>query len=61
MRTKIIKTLSLLGIVTLTAIAQVDSIDYFGQTPLGDSAVIFAPGIISLPNRSECALSFHIA
>jgi hypothetical protein len=41
------------------------AIDYFGQTPPGDSAVIFAPGIVSLtdsftngitfsPNGGEC-------
>ena len=33
--------------------AQIDSIDYFGQTPPGDSAVIFAPGMISLQDRNE--------
>jgi uncharacterized protein (TIGR02145 family) len=30
-----------------------DSAKYFGQTPPGDTAVIFAPGIISLTNRFE--------
>ena len=34
------------------------SIDYFGQTPPGDSAVIFAPGIISLPERTEQIITF---
>ena len=38
--------------------AQIDSIDYFGQTPPGDSAVIFAPGIISLPDRKERKIAF---
>jgi hypothetical protein len=33
-------------------------IDYFGQTPPGDSAEIFAPGIISLPNRRETKIVF---
>jgi len=28
-------------------------IDYFGQTPPGDSAVVFAPGVISLDDRYE--------
>jgi len=32
--------------------------DYFGQTPPGDSALIFAPGIISLPGRSEYKIIF---
>lgn len=31
--------------------------DYFGQTPPKDSAIIFAPGIISVTNRGEYALS----
>ena len=34
-----------------------DSI-YWGQTPPGDSAIKFAPGIISLPNRREAKLVF---
>ncbi|MGD2034707.1 MAG: T9SS type A sorting domain-containing protein [Bacteroidales bacterium] len=35
----------------LDGIGQVTGIDYFGQTPPGDSAIVFAPDIISLPNR----------
>jgi hypothetical protein len=35
--------------------------DYFGQTPPGDSAVVFAPGIISLENRSELCIAFSPA
>jgi Tol biopolymer transport system component len=31
---------------------------YLGQTPPGDSAVIFAPGIISLTNRLEGKIAF---
>jgi Tol biopolymer transport system component len=31
---------------------------YFGQNPPGDSAVIFAPGIFSLPNRLESNIVF---
>lgn len=46
------------GILSLTATAQKKSIDYFGQTPPGDSAVVFAPGIISLPNRNEQNIVF---
>ncbi|MGD1007977.1 MAG: putative Ig domain-containing protein [Ignavibacteriaceae bacterium] len=34
------------------------SIDYFGQSPPGDSAVVFAPGIISLTDRLENSLAF---
>lgn len=32
--------------------------DYLGQTPPGDTAVIFAPGIISLPDHSEFVITF---
>jgi Tol biopolymer transport system component len=32
--------------------------DYLGKTPPGDSAVIFAPGIISLTDRSEMKIDF---
>ncbi len=31
---------------------------YFGQTPPRDSAVVFAPGIISLKDRNEAMISF---
>ncbi|MCK9616682.1 MAG: putative Ig domain-containing protein [Lentimicrobiaceae bacterium] len=31
---------------------------YFGQTPPGDSAIIFAPGLISLPGRNEPCITF---
>ena len=31
---------------------------YFGQTPPGDSAIIFAPGIISLSDRLEGKIAF---
>lgn len=52
--------ITLLFIVMYSAavIAQNKSIDYFGQTPPGDSAVIFAPGIISLPDRLEGKVAF---
>ena len=33
--------------------AQTNNIDYFGLKPPGDSAIVFAPGIISLGNRFE--------
>jgi Tol biopolymer transport system component len=32
--------------------------DYFGQTPPGDTAVIFAPGIISRTDRAELKIAF---
>ena len=38
--------------------AQTISFDYFGQSPPGDTAVIFAPGVISLPNRLEAGIAF---
>jgi Tol biopolymer transport system component len=44
-------------ILMLNCNAQVDSM-YFGQTPPGDTAVIFAPGIISLTNRLEGKIIF---
>ena len=31
---------------------------YLGQTPPGDSAIVFAPGTISLPNRRETKIVF---
>ncbi len=38
--------------------APFDEVDYFGQNPPGDSAVIFAPGIFSLPDRLESNIAF---
>ncbi len=49
---------SLAGIISLTSVAQNKSTDYFGQTPPGDSAVIFAPGLISLNDRAELGIAF---
>ena len=37
--------------------AQTDSL-YFGQTTPGDSAVVFAPGIVSLTNREDFKIVF---
>ena len=37
---------------------QSDPIDYFGQTPPGDTAVVFAPNIISIPGRLEGRITF---
>lgn len=33
--------------------AQIESIDYLGQTPPGDSAIVFAPGILSTSAREH--------
>ena len=44
-------------ILTLNCNAQVDSL-YFGQTPPGDTAVMFAPGVISKANRMEFSITF---
>lgn len=41
--------------------AQTDTTDYFGQTPPSDSAVVFAPGLISLKGRLEGAIAFSPA
>ena len=38
--------------------AQTNNIDYFGLKPPGDSAIVFAPGIISLGNRFETYPTF---
>jgi hypothetical protein len=38
--------------------AQIDSIGYFGLTPPGDTAVIFAPGIISMNGHSKTYITF---
>ncbi len=31
---------------------------YFGQAPPGDTAVLFAPGIVSIPNRFQSTITF---
>jgi Tol biopolymer transport system component len=58
MKTKMIITFSLIEIITITLVAQNNSIDYFGQIQPDDSAVIFAPGIISLADRLEGNITF---
>lgn len=47
MKTKILIAISLLGVTTLTTVAQTNSTDYLGQTPPGDTPVVFARGIVS--------------
>lgn len=39
----------------------VSSLPYFGQEPPGDTAVLFAPGIISKPDRHEFGITFSRA
>jgi hypothetical protein len=52
----------LLFIIVTSLMVQVSnaqtSSDYLGQIPPGDTAKIFAPGIISLPNRLEGSIAF---
>lgn len=43
---------------SISSIAQNTNIDYFNKPPTGNVAKIFAPGIISLPDRNECSISF---
>ena len=48
-----------MAIITFSIVcnAQVDSIDYLGQTPPSNVPQIFAPGIVSVANRYEYGLS----
>ena len=48
-------------IIPITLFAQTNTIDYFGQIHPGDSAIIFAPGIISLADRQETSIAFSPA
>lgn len=50
----------LFSLLIHTGFAQTIPVDslYFGQTPPGDSAVVFAPGIVTLPNRNVPCISF---
>jgi len=58
MKTNRIIAFSIIGIITLTTAAQTDSIGYFGQTPPGDTAKVFAPGIISSIAPSKTYITF---
>ncbi len=58
------RTIQLLFIISIMVISSLyaqtiptDSL-YLGQTPPGDTPVIFAPGIVSLPNRNEPCITF---
>ena len=58
MSIKITTFLLMLVIGTASLAQNKISIDYFAQSPPGDSAVVFAPGIISLQDRKEQNIVF---
>ncbi len=58
MKIKATVILALMGIATLTASAQSNAGSYFGQTPPGKKAQLFAPGIVSLTDRGEYVIVF---
>jgi hypothetical protein len=58
MKRKIMCAFSLILIISITSLAQNNSTYYFGQTPPGDSAVVFAHGIVSLTDRRETSIAF---
>ncbi len=58
MKTKKLYFTILILTANILILSQVEQIDYFGQTPPGDSAIVFAPGIFSLNNRYEYAPFF---
>ncbi len=45
-------------ILLIVGCANQRSFEYFGQTPPGNSAELFAPGIISLDDRNESMITF---
>jgi len=57
MKTWFITVLSLLEITIATIVAQT-STDYFGQTPPGNTLVVFAPGIVSGTSLKYSATAF---
>jgi len=48
----------ILAVSFLTLFGKAQTLDYFGQTPPGDSAVVFAPGLVSQTNRREYKVTF---
>ncbi len=48
----------IVAISVLQACTTQSTSEYFGQTPPGDVPEIFAPGIISLPDRNEAMITF---
>jgi hypothetical protein len=57
MKTKIIDTAAFILFISSFLNAQQDTIDYLGQTPPGDSALIFSSNIVSVSDRYEYGLS----
>ena len=59
MKTSILTTILLLifGSIAQARLIPPDSL-YFGQTPPGSVPKVFAPGIVSLPNRKEAVITF---
>ncbi len=47
--------------LSLTLTGQESKFTYFGLTPPGDSAIIFAPGLISVKDRPEYSIAFSPA
>ncbi len=58
MKIKSIILFLLMGVVTWSSGAQSNAGSYFGQTPPGKKAQLFAPGIVSLPDRGEYNIAF---
>ncbi len=58
MRLLLVITMLVVSSISLYAQAIPPDSLYFGQTPPGDTPVIFAPGIVSLPNRKEPLITF---
>lgn len=58
------KRYNLLGLALVSFVlfskckTQNNTIDYFGQTPPGDTPIVFAPGVISLEGRFERVPAF---
>ena len=59
MKTSLLTIVLILVSATLTLAQSIppDSL-YFGQTPPGNIPQLFAPGIVSLPNRNEAVITF---
>jgi hypothetical protein len=52
-------SLALISIMQICFCQEIpDTALYMGQTPPGDSAIVFAPGFISLPDRKEPCITF---
>jgi hypothetical protein len=50
--------LSAATVLLITGCTTQPGFEYFGQTPPGSSALLFAPGIISLDDRNESMITF---